>query len=100
MITGQALPARGETSAARRECESMTVEPQINFTTSYGKLVYDFSLSKNELSRIARQAGIFEKGVFAAGLALVNINSEYELSTETRATQSNERCIVCLLLHI
>lgn len=62
MITGQALPARGETSAARRECESMTVEPQINFTTSYGKLVYDFSLSKNELSRIARQAGIFEKG--------------------------------------
>ena len=63
MITGQALPARGETSAARRECESMTVEPQINFTTSYGKLVYDFSLSKNELSRIARQAGIFEKGV-------------------------------------
>ena len=54
MITGQALPARGETSAARWECESMTVEPQINFTTSYGKLVYDFSLSKNELSRIAR----------------------------------------------
>ena len=100
MITGQALPARGETSAARRECESMTVEPQINFTTSYGKLVYDFSLSKNELSRIARQAGIFEKGVFAAGLALVNINSEYELSTETRATQSNERCIVPVGLNV
>lgn len=62
MITGQALPARGETSAARRECESMTVEPQINFTTSYGKLVYDFSLSKNELSRIARQAEFLKKG--------------------------------------
>lgn len=79
---------------AREECENSAVPPEIVFTTSYGKLIYDFSLGRQELSRMAQQAGIFEQGVFAAGLALVNINSEYELTTVTKTLSNNDRCIL------
>lgn len=78
----------------RRICESQENDAKIKFSTSYGKLVYDKSLSKSELSKIAQQAGIFEKGVFAAGLALVNINSEYELNTITKTMTNNAHCLI------
>ena len=49
---------------------------------------------------MAQQAGIFEQGVFAAGLALVNINSEYELNTQTKTLSNNDRCIMPLRLSV
>jgi len=91
-----ALPVYAEKATVdmRGECESMVSVPELVLTTSYGKLVYDFSLSKNELSKMAQQAGIFEQGVFAAGLALVNIDSEFELETLTQTMDNNDRCIL------
>lgn len=78
----------------RRQCEEQSYDLQINFTTSYGRLEYNFDLSKDELSQMAQQAGIFEKGIFAAGLALVNIDSEYELNTVTQTLSNNGHCLV------
>lgn len=100
LITSLTAEAREKPADARRYCESIAPDPEITFTTSYGKLVYDFSLSKSELSEIAQKAGIFEKGVFAAGLALVNINSEYELSTTTKVMWNNDRCIIPTNLNV
>lgn len=96
-----AQPKAQENSAdAQRLCENVNADTKLAFTTSYGKLIYDFSLSKNELSEIAQQVGIFEKGVFAAGLALVSINSEYELSTVTKVMHNNSRCIIPTHLNV
>ncbi len=84
----------------RQVCENQKNNLQINFYTSYGKLIYDRSLNKEDLSKIAQQAGIFEKGVFAAGLALVNINSEYELNTITKTMKNNAHCLLPYQLNL
>lgn len=79
---------------AKKLCETIVSEPQINFTTSYGKLVYDFSKSRAELTELGNQAGIFEQGTFAAGLALVNISYEYNLTTARRVMWNNDLCVI------
>ena len=96
-LSASSAPAE---ETAKQECENLSFVPEIVFTTSYGKLIYDFSLGREELSRMAQQAGIFEQGVFAAGLALVNINSEYELNTQTKTLSNNDRCILPLRLSV
>ncbi len=85
---------------AKRQCEEQDFALKINFTTSYGKLVYDQSKTKAELSVMAQRAGIFEKGVFAAGLALVNIDSEYELNTMTQSLSDGGHCLIPYQLNV
>ncbi len=85
---------------AQRQCEEQPTKLNIRFTTSYGTLVYDRSKTKAELSIMAQRAGIFEKGVFAAGLALVNIDSEYELNTLTQTLPNNGHCLVPYQLNV
>lgn len=84
----------------RYQCENYPYELKIDFTTSYGNLVYDETLSKAELSIMAQKAGIFEQGVFAAGLALVNIDSEYELNTITQTMVGGGRCLIPYQLNV
>lgn len=85
---------------AKKLCEEQILALKIRFTTSYGKLIYDRSKSKDELSIMAQRAGIFEKGIFAAGLALVNIDSEYELNTVTQPLEGGGHCLIPYQLNV
>ena len=67
--------------SAASECGKTPVSPEIEFTTSYGKLRYNHEHNNQRLTEIAAQYGISEKGLFASGLSTVNIN--WEISTDT-----------------
>lgn len=92
----QLLPAAAQEVMPnpKQLCETIVPSPQINFTTSYGKLVYDFSKTKSELTELGNRAGIFESGTFAAGLALVNISYEYNLTTSRKVMWNNDLCVI------
>lgn len=75
-------------------CENLKVDPQLNFYTSYGKLEYNTNYSRDQLSQLGKNFGIFEEGDLASGLALVDVASEYELSTSSRTMINKAACIV------
>jgi len=62
-------------------CATLKAEPEIEFTTSYGKLKYDFGYNQQGLTRLGQQYGIVEQGLFASGLAVVGVNWEVSLNT-------------------
>lgn len=43
-------------------CATLKAEPEIEFTTSYGKLKYDFGYNQQGLTRLGQQYGIVEQG--------------------------------------
>ena len=78
----------------RAACEDLSVDPEIIFYTSYGKLRYDKTLARPQLSALGRKFGIFEEGALASGLALVDVASEYQLNTESRPMINGAVCII------
>ncbi|MFV0626678.1 MAG: hypothetical protein ACK5N8_04955 [Alphaproteobacteria bacterium] len=76
-------------------CEDIVPQPEINFQTSYGNLVYDRSKTKEELTEVGGEFGVVEKGLFAAGLSTVKIN--WEISVDTINRVSNEGGEVCII---
>lgn len=63
-------------------CKDVDFSPKIEFSTSYGKLYYDFSKNTKAISRIAARIGHKESSAFATGLATVNVENEYVLGTK------------------
>ena len=76
------------------ECSDIQINPKINFTSSFGKLVYDNTKSKEELTTLAKQHNFIEKGLFANGLSTVNINFDISLKTYTTDTTNNKYCVI------
>lgn len=81
-------------------CATLKVEPEIEFTTSYGKLKYDFGYNQRELTILGRQYGIVEQGLFASGLAIVSVNWEVSLNTISRIINDTDICIVPTNLNV
>lgn len=79
---------------AEFDCASLTDVPLINFTTSYGKLEYDFSKSNQEITAIASHYGIVEKGIFASGLSTINVSWEISLNTLGKIYGDTDICVV------
>ena len=67
-------------------CATLKAEPEIEFTTSYGKLKYDF--------------GYNEQGLFASGLAVVGVNWEVSLNTISRVVNDTDICVVPTSLNV
>ncbi len=65
-----------------RSCTSLGNDIRINFSTSYGKLSYDFTRNMDEISALSRKYGHKEHTFFAAGLALVTVQHQYSLGTK------------------
>jgi len=78
----------------KQACEAINPHTKIKFYTSYGKLTYNNTYSREHLSRLGKNLGMFEEGELASGLALVDIASEYELSTSSRKMINNGICII------
>ena len=81
-------------SDARSVCENTPITPQLNFYTSYGKLEYNTEYTKNNLTQLGKNIGMIESGDLASGLALIDVNSEYEISTSSYQLSNGGACII------
>ena len=73
-------------------CSNISVHPEVNVYTSYGKLTYDFSLNQMGITEIAMQKGHIESGVFANGLAVGTIEWEINVSAASTTGYNNQIC--------
>lgn len=78
----------------RRICEQTAIEPTLIFYSSYGKLEYNKQYTRQNLTQLGKNMGMFEEGDLASGLALVDVASEYELNTSIRKMVNNAVCII------
>ncbi|MDR1694054.1 MAG: hypothetical protein LBR70_02530 [Lactobacillaceae bacterium] len=75
-------------------CGNMEISPEVVFTTSYGKLAYDYGSTTRALTSIGKRYGIVEKGLFAAGLATVGVNWEISVDTISRIISEDNICVI------
>lgn len=75
-------------------CNNIKSSPAIEFTTSYGKLKYDNSKNNQQITAIAGRYGIVERGLFASGLATVNVNWEISINTLGKIMGDYDICVV------
>lgn len=81
-------------------CDKLNYVPEIVFTTSYGKLNYDFSLNTRSLTELGQKLGIIEKGLFASGLATVGVNWELSVDTISRVLEEDDICVIPVKVNI
>ena len=75
-------------------CSEYTIAPEIKFTSSYGKLRYDKTKSKIELTREGEEYGIVEQGLFASGLALVSVSHKVSANTISMRNKAGTYCVL------
>lgn len=76
-------------------CKDVKVEPEIEFSTSYGRLSYDYKKNTRRISQIAARIGSKEHGAFATGLATVSVENEYVLGTRAfRVSKGKGYCVI------
>lgn len=76
------------------DCHEIVATPEVNIYTSYGKLQYDFGRSRAQLTGLGKKFGIVEQGVFAAGLAVVEVAWEISLNTLSHELANGKICVV------
>lgn len=86
-------PAR-QVLSAPTGCERYKTQPELRFSTSYGKLKYDNSYSQRQLTVLGEKYGILEQGLFASGLATVNVS--YQLSVKAVRKQVSDS-LICVI---
>lgn len=77
-----------------RSCAEILPAPEINLYTSYGKLQYDFSRDRAHLTGAGKKFGIIEQGLFASGLAVVEVAWEISLNTLSHTLDNGQICVV------
>ena len=76
------------------ECSNIPINPVIEFYSSYGNLNYDLSKTNTEITSIANQYGIMEKGLFASGLATIDVEWEISADTVGRVISNYNICVI------
>lgn len=95
LISAFTIVGRASAASDKKDvCSSIKVNPEIVFTTSYGKLKYDFSYNQQGLTTLGKKYGILEKGLFASGLAVVGVNWEISVNTISRVVNDYDICVV------
>lgn len=82
------------TQAQAFDCSQIQSIPSVEFSTSYGKLRYDTTKNNQQVTAIAGSYGIAEKGLFAAGLATINVNFEISINTLGKIYGENNICVI------
>ena len=75
-------------------CDKYKTDSKIEFSTSYGKLTYDYSKNQREITELARKNKRLEKGLFAAGLSTIQVVWEINLNTIAEIIDNNKICII------
>ena len=81
-------------------CPSLNEEPEIEYYTSYGQLGYDFKKNQLQITKLARQHNIIERGMFASGLAIADIQWEISLSTKGTLQEDGSACIAPVKINL
>ena len=79
--------------ATALDCSAVVVNPKIKTTASYGKLEYIHNKNTVEITEIAKNFNILEKGIFAHGLSTVNINFDITINTLGHLIGNSEFCV-------
>lgn len=82
------LPARAA------DCRQYKVVPEIKFSTSYGKLVYDVTNDRRQLTALGEKLGIVEHGLFASGLATIGVNYQVSVNAASRRAPDGTICVI------
>ena len=85
------LPLLAEASSV---CNKYQKFPELRFSTSYGKLRYDTGYSRKQLTALGAEYGILEQGLFASGLATVNVNYQLSVKSVRHQVDANTICVV------
>jgi len=80
-------------SEAKSQCSDNFPLPKINIYYSYGKLSYDYSKNNEQITQIANEYNILEKGIFASGLSTSDINLDISIDTIGNINEKNGFCI-------
>ncbi len=80
--------------ALAADCSSLPINPEIELTSSFGKLTGVYDKSQEEISSLAEKLNSIEHGLFASGLSTVNI--DFDISLEAEGVQIDEKtyCII------
>lgn len=76
------------------ECSDIPINPQIKVLSSYGKLIFDNSKSRQELTQITKQHVFVEDGLFANGLSTAELNFNISLKTYTQNINDSTICVL------
>ncbi len=74
-------------------CSYIDHTPTVEIHYSYGKLHYNLKHNQNEITLISKQYGITENGVFANGLASINVNWAVDLNTLSEVIGPTDICV-------
>lgn len=75
-------------------CLSYKKMPRIEFSTSYGRLMYDTNNNRRQLTKLGEKYGIIEHGLFAAGLATIGVNYQVSLNASAQSAPGGNICVV------
>lgn len=75
------------------ECSGSAVAPKINFSTSYGRLSYNFDYDTEAITKMAQNSPFIEKGMFVAGLAPIKIQNEYSMTFKGQPEERGGYCV-------
>ncbi len=81
-------------AAAADVCLEYKIDPEIEFLTSYGELVYDRSYNRRQLTELGEKFGIVEHGLFASGLATIGVTSHVSVSAASRRNDNGSFCVI------
>lgn len=80
-------------AAFAENCRDINISPQIEVYSSYGKLQYDTSKNIGQITDSAQKYGLAEKGLFASGLATVDIATDISVNTIGRTGNDGTVCV-------
>ena len=83
-----------QNSFAEGECAAYRTMPALKFSTSYGKLTYDKSKDYDELTEVGKKYGIVEQGLFASGLALVDVAYKVTVDAYRQRVKRGVYCVI------
>lgn len=77
-----------------KACDNIVLNPNVELSTSYGKLSYDFGKSLGFITSLAKEHNGIEQGFLASGLAVVNIDFDLNVTTISEIEGENNICVV------
>lgn len=81
------------TEAFAENCRNIDFSPQIKVYSSYGKLQYDTSKNISQITDLAQKYNLAEKGLFASGLAIVDIATDISAKTIGYPEKNGTICV-------
>lgn len=81
-------------SSGAHECADIKFTPDVHFSTSWGKLEYDYKKTQKDITQLGSNTMHRESGIFLSGLSTVSIDDEAEVGVITKVTEDNVICVI------